>query len=286
MNNMNEDSADILSNSRKSLIVGEFPRVPTRFSISEFILIASGVVAVSFSALFPYERKIVVSVIAIVTILALLLILNRRFLSNYQYSFKLQDNQRKAQLYSRMFGDGYADESINIMRGRAIQYCQDLIDDYKATRRITRNVYYIFQISTIVFSGITPILVLLDRVDINISWIKWLPIIFPAIASIVSSLSTSFPFQEKWLAANATVEMLEAEQEKFILGVTQAYRFSDIAGEAERKLKVQESVEKFVNQVNTIHLKQIQLPSESEVQAPKSPENQAFQQSGDDSVPA
>ncbi len=283
---MNENLVNTLPSSPELPGLSALPKAPARFSIFEFTLVAFGVIAASFLALFPSEKKIVVLVVAFIVILVLLLILNRRFLSDYQYSYKLQDNQRKAQLYSRMFGNDYADESINIMRGRAIQYCQELIDDYKETRRNARNIYYIFQLSTIVFSGLTPILVLLDRVDLSIPWIKWLPIIFPAIASIVSSLSTSFPFQEKWLAANAAVELLEAEQEKFILGVTQAYRFSDITSEAERKLKVQESVEKFVNQVNTIHLKQVQLPSEPEAQASKNTDAQTPQQMGTDSASA
>jgi hypothetical protein len=58
--------------------------------------------------------------------------------------------------------------------------------------------------------------------------------------------------------ANTAVELLEAEQEKFILGVTQPYRFYDLPDEAQRKQKVQESIENFITQVNTIHLRQFQ----------------------------
>ena len=62
----------------------------------------------------------------------------------------------------------------------------------------------------------------------GISWFKWLPVIFPAVASIVASIVTSFPFQENSVAANTTVELLEAEQEKFVLGVTETYRCYDV----------------------------------------------------------
>ena len=48
--------------------------------------------------------------------------------------------------------------------------------------------------------------------------------ICPTVASIVASIVTSFPFRKNWIAANTAVELLEAEREKFILGVTQPYR--------------------------------------------------------------
>lgn len=117
--------------------------------------------------------------------------------------------------------------------------------------------------ATIVFSGITPILVLVDKLDIGLVWFKWLPVIFPALASIVASVVTSFPFQENWISANTAVELLEAEREKFILGVTQAYRCYDIADESQRKKKLKQAIENFINQVNTIHLKQVQEASKT-----------------------
>ena len=83
---------------------------------------------------------------------------------------------------------------------------------------------------------------------------KWLPVIFPAIAAIVSSIVTSFPFQENWIEANKTVELLEAEQEKFVLGISPAYRCYDIVDAAKRQTKVKQSIENFITQVNNIHL--------------------------------
>ncbi|HEY9710621.1 MAG TPA: DUF4231 domain-containing protein, partial [Oculatellaceae cyanobacterium] len=92
---------------------------------------------------------------------------------------------------------------------------------------------------------------------------KWLPVIFPAIASIVASIVTSFPFQENWISANTTVELLEAEQEKFILGVTQPYRCYDVDDDSQRQQKAKQAIENFITQVNTIHLKQVQAGSET-----------------------
>ncbi|MDY6781192.1 MAG: DUF4231 domain-containing protein [Cyanobacteriota bacterium] len=240
------------------------PKKPLIFSVIELLLISACVIAGAIAALYIDSKEAVVYAVVSIIILTLLLLLNKRLLNDDQRDRKKQDNQRKARLYSILFGDAIADESIDVMRQRAIQYCQELIDDYKVVRQQARGLYYVFQISTIVLSGVTPILVLLDKVDINIPWIKWLPVIFPAIAAIVTSLSTSFPLQENWVAANAAVELLEAEQEKFILGVTPAYRFFDVPEEAQRKRKMQASVESFITQVNQIHLKQVQSAVEQD----------------------
>ncbi|MEY3223633.1 MAG: hypothetical protein RLZZ203_2489, partial [Cyanobacteriota bacterium] len=95
-------------------------------------------------------------------------------------------------------------------------------------------------------------------------WLKWLPVICPAVASIVASIVTSFPFQKNWVAANKAVELLEAEQEKFILGITPAYRCYDISEEGKQQQKVSQAIEQFITQVNNIHLQQIQKNSDSE----------------------
>jgi hypothetical protein len=101
------------------------------------------------------------------------------------------------------------------------------------------------QISTVILSGITPInllLVLVDKLEAGQAWLKWLSVICPALASIIASIVTSFPFQKNAVAANTTVELLEAEQEKFILGITPAYRCYDVSGEAEQQQRVSQAV--------------------------------------------
>ena len=124
-----------------------------------------------------------------------------------------------------------------------------------------------------VLVSIFVFLVLVDKLDIGVAWFKWLPVIFPAIASIVASVVTSFPFQENWISANTAVELLEAEREKFILGVTQAYRCYDLDDQVQRQKKLKQAIENFINQVNTIHLKQIQEASES-LQKPQGQETE------------
>jgi len=139
-----------------------------------------------------------------------------------------------------------------------------LIDDYKSSRNLARTLYYVLQISTVILSGVTPILVLVDKLEAGQSWLKWLPVICPAVASIVASIVTSFPFEKNWMAANKAVELLEAEQEKFILGISPAYRCYDISEEGKQQQRVSQAIELFINQVNNIHLQIVQPSSDSE----------------------
>ena len=187
------------------------------------------------------------------------------FLVNQQNSKADRENayqseiQKKADLY---LINNQKKDSINYLispaREKALGYAQELIDDYKKTRTQARSLYYILQLGTIVLSGVTPILVLVDKLQPGQTWLKWLPVIFPAVASIVASIVTSFPLQETWISANTTVELLEAEQEKFILGITPLYRCYDSMNEGEQQRKAKKSIENFITQVNNIHLNQVQ----------------------------
>ncbi|NER22865.1 MAG: DUF4231 domain-containing protein [Symploca sp. SIO1C2] len=170
--------------------------------------------------------------------------------------------KQKAALYANLLPKKDAPDDLpdgfSESREQALEYCQNLIQDYVRVRKTSRNFYYIFQLSTIVLSGITPILVLVDK-QVDVPYIQWLPVIFPAIAAVVTSVSTSFPFQERWVNANRVVEKLEAEQEKFILGITQPYRaFAMEASDEERRKKLKLSIENFILEVNKIHLQQFE----------------------------
>jgi hypothetical protein len=100
--------------------------------------------------------------------------------------------------------------------------------------------------------------VLVDKLETGLPWLTWLPVICPALASIIASIVTSFPFQKNWIAANTAVELLEAEQEKFILGISTAYRCYDVTGEVEQQQRISQGIEQFITQVNNIHLQQVQ----------------------------
>ncbi|MEA5549445.1 DUF4231 domain-containing protein [Anabaena cylindrica UHCC 0172] len=189
-----------------------------------------------------------------------LFLLNRNSVNNAHKEAQKTELEKKAEIYTSLLTNSNSLENNTIIpaRAKALEYCQDLIDDYRGTRNWARNLYYVLQISTVILSGVTPILVLVDKLEAGQSWLKWLPVICPALASIVASIVTSFPFQKNAVAANTIVELLEAEQEKFILGITPAYRCYDVTDEVEQQQRISQSVEQFITQVNNIHLQQVQ----------------------------
>ncbi|MDF5716539.1 MAG: DUF4231 domain-containing protein [Rhizonema sp. NSF051] len=222
----------------------------------EYLFLSSVVCVGIILYVLPNRQDLVIWEAAFVSIWLFLFLLNQQLLNNSNQS----DLTRKAELYNYLSANNnfLAQNILTPAREKALQYSQELIDDYKKVRGSSRNIYYTLQLATVVFSGITPILVLVDKLDVGISWFKWLPVIFPAVASIVASVVTSFPFQENSVAANTTVELLEAEQEKFVLGVTESYRCYDVEDETQRQQKAKQAIENFIIQVNNIHLNQVQ----------------------------
>jgi hypothetical protein len=238
----------------------EAPSFYIIFKFVEYILLATFIGTTVLSIILPAHQTL--ATYSTLSISGFIFI----FLVNKQLAFNLQRKMLKADVITKSaiqdammeLTEGTAQKRASIARIRALRYCQELIDDYKRTRRNSRNIYYVSQISTTILSGITPILVVVERLDSGPIWFKWLPVVFPAVAAIVSSIVTSFPFQEKWIEANKTVELLEAEQEKFILGITEPYRSYDVADTAQRQTRSKQSIENFIAKVNSIHLKQIQ----------------------------
>ena len=222
----------------------------------EYLFLSSIVCVGIIIYVLPNKQDLVIWEAAFVSIWLFLFLLNKELSNNSNQS----DLTRKAELYNYLSANNnfLPKNPLTPAREKALQYSQELINDYKNVRASSRNIYYTLQLATVVFSGITPILVLVDKLDVGISWFKWLPVIFPAIASIVASIVTSFPFQENSVAANTTVELLEAEQEKFVLGVTEAYRCYDVDDETQRQQKAKQAIENFIIQVNNVHLKQVQ----------------------------
>lgn len=236
------------------------PGILSFLKIVEYISFATAIGSGITAYLLPGHIKLLVILAVSIGLFIFLYLLNRQLQLNYINTVKNFDLVKKATLYnSSILQQQNYPENIQITQAveKALRYCQELIDDYKKTRQQARNIYYILQLGTIVFSGITPILVLVDKLEAGQAWLKWLPVICPAIASIVASLVTSFPFQENWISANRIVELLEAEQEKFILGATAAYRSYDIADTTERQKTARNAIANFISKVNSIHLKQV-----------------------------
>lgn len=240
------------------------PKIFSALKIIEYLLIATFICVCLLAIILPDNQLLFICASVSISSFIFVFLLDRQFFGKSSQAFNKLDTGKKAQLYTCLLDSNNSVEnsSINLARENALQYCQELIDDYKNTRGNSRNIYYIFQMTTVIFSGITPILVLVDKLESGQAWLKWLPVICPAIASIVASIVTSFPFEKNWLAANTAVELLESEQEKFILGVTPAYRCYDLADDAQRQQMAKMAIENFLNQVNSIHLNLVQKTTE------------------------
>ncbi|MBO3461992.1 DUF4231 domain-containing protein [Aetokthonos hydrillicola Thurmond2011] len=242
---------------------------------AEYLFLSSLVCVSLMTFVFPDKQVLAVWVVAFLSLWLFLALVNKQVFNNVTQTSNQLSISKKAELYNYLASSNSSsleNSSLLPAREKALQYCQDLIEDYKKTRTSARIFYYSLQLITVILSGITPIFVLVDKLESNIPWLKWLPVIFPAIASIVASIATSFPFQENAVAANTTVELLEAEQEKFILGVTELYRAYDIDDEAQRQKQAKQAVENFMIQVNNIHLKQIQGDTKAKTEKTASPE--------------
>ncbi|MGH8002365.1 MAG: DUF4231 domain-containing protein [Brasilonema sp.] len=267
---------NMVENSSNSLTPN--PNMLFALKTIEYLSLGALICSVVINNIFPDIQIVKIYVAAFLSSWIFLFLVNRQLFKEYGRVSVQSDLSKKAELYTYLLPNNSLENNlVTPARIKAIQYCQDLIDDYKRTRNNSRNIYYLSQIGTILFSGITPILVLVDKLEAGISWLKWLPVICPAIASIVASIVTSFPFQETWVAANTTVELLEAEQEKFILGVSELYRCYDLTDETQRQQKAQIAVENFITQVNNIHLKQIQelntKSTQTKTESSQSPES-------------
>ena len=240
------------------------PGLPFPLKVLQYLSVAAIVGFSITGVLLPGHIKSIVGVAFSVSAFIFLFLIDMHLKERYVNIAKQKELISKANL--RNFSTLTVQEAeekawLNPLVKSALQYSQDLIDDYKRVRFLCRNIYYILQLGTIVFSGVTPILVLVDRLETNVSWLKWLPIICPAIASIIASVATSFAFQEQWTSANKAVELLEAEQEKFVLGVSKDYRDYDITEDRLREKSLKMAIGSFISKVNVIHLKQMQEDS-------------------------
>lgn len=129
-----------------------------------------------------------------------LLLINRQVSQNYKQAAYKSELTKKAELYTYLLTNpnSWDKDTLTLTRGKALQYSQYLIDDYKKIRGLSRNLYYSLQIATVILSGVTPILVLVDKLEAEQAWLKWLPVLCPAIASIVASISYLFSFSEEF----------------------------------------------------------------------------------------
>ena len=207
----------------------------------------------------PSNVQLLIVLVVSISLFIFLVFVNQELHRNYTKKLSDYNILKATDMYINVAQLEGSPKITQIAQGveLALNYTQRLIEENENTRRQTKYLYYILQIITIIFSAVTPIVVLIEKSNPNPSWLKWLPVILPAIASIIASLSTSFPFEDTWLSSRKALESLEAEKEKFLLGVSPGYRIPRYAEEKERYKMTRDAMAKFINQVSSIHLKQL-----------------------------
>lgn len=161
-------------------------------------------------------------------------------------------------------------------REDAAVYCAKLIEYYEDSQILNRSCYYIVQLSTIIFSGITPVLIVigtnknLPHIAEVKPWADWLSIILPALAAILASISTSVPLQKNWINSKITKENLEAELQAFKLGATDLYRFYGETG-SDKTIREQNVLDTFIDRVNKIHIQEVTQWAQLQLQRDKEP---------------
>ncbi|MDE5091166.1 MAG: DUF4231 domain-containing protein [Trichodesmium sp. St16_bin4-tuft] len=231
--------------------------------LSLVIAIASGIT----TFLLPNEIKLLLIILVVsISLFVFFFLTSRELKINYLKKLKNYNLLKDRDMYIKVSQLEDSPKNQQIMEGveSALKYAQRLIDNNKKISSQAKSLYYVLQIVTIIFSAVTPILVVVEKSETSPAWLKWLPVILPAFASVIASLSTSIPLEETWLSSKKAVENLEAEKEKFLLAVTTGYRIPRNAEEKERYKMTRDAMAKFINTMSNIHLKKIQDQEKTE----------------------
>ncbi|MDE5074060.1 MAG: DUF4231 domain-containing protein [Trichodesmium sp. St5_bin8] len=231
--------------------------------LSLVIAIASGIT----TFLLPNEIKLLLIILVVsISLFVFFFLTSRELKINYLKKLKNYNLLKDRDMYIKVSQLEDSPKNQQIMEGveSALKYAQRLIDNNKKISLQAKSLYYVLQIVTIIFSAVTPILVVVEKSETSPAWLKWLPVILPAFASVIASLSTSIPLEETWLSSKKAVENLEAEKEKFLLAVTTGYRIPRNAEEKERYKMTRDAMAKFINTMSNIHLKKIQDQEKTE----------------------
>ena len=139
---------------------------------------------------------------------------------------------------------------------QALQRCDALIQAYQRLKRNSRIRYQTAQILAIVFSGLTPVLILWTDLP------KPLQALPAALAAIAAGLNGVFQWKENYIRFAFTVEAIQSERVKFKTRTTREYA---------AKLAEHEALENFVTRVETLVLREVSDWRAQMLETPNSP---------------
>lgn len=133
-------------------------------------------------------------------------------------------------------------EEINDRIRKALLYCSKQIKFYEKQKNFNRIFFHNFQISTIIFSALTPILVLIEQVPF------WAKIIPPISVAILVSIMSVFKFKEDWTRTSVVYLKLKMEYRLFALRISENYKI---------KKSSEEILENFVLRIQNLCLEEV-----------------------------
>jgi len=138
---------------------------------------------------------------------------------------------------------GSAEIEIDVAgrREQALEWCEEQIDWYKKAMLRSKSLYYVFQVATVILSGLTPVLVLWS--DVPKIW-QALP---AALVTIVVGLTNAFHWRENHIRFAFTMEVLKSERIKF----------KTRAGSYGPKLSENTVVSRFVDRIESLHMGEV-----------------------------
>lgn len=144
--------------------------------------------------------------------------------------------------------------NINERKQVAIDDCKKMISWYDRKKRISRRLFYLFQVSAIVLSALTPIFILWSELP---KAIQALP---AALVSISVGLSAIFKWRENWAIRAYTSEALKRELMKYQARASKKYN---------ETLSEQEVLDTFVETIDTLTMSEVSEWKDMQFQATK-----------------
>ena len=145
-------------------------------------------------------------------------------------------------------------DEMNDRRRMALDDCQTMIKWYDTSKRTVRNLFFVSQVCIIVFSALTPVLILWSDLP------KPLQALPAALASICAALNAVFRWRENWVLRAHTSEALKRELLKFKTRASDEYS-ADIDD--------QQALNNFVTRVESVSMNELSEWRVLQLQGPK-----------------
>ena len=133
-------------------------------------------------------------------------------------------------------------DSIQARREKAIERYNAEIEWYEKAKRNQRRLRQLLLSSIIIFSGLTPLLLLIDNIP---KFVQALP---AALAAILAALNASFRVPENYTRFSYTLEALKSEKFKFETRASADYGI---------KVDEQKTLERFVTKMEELLISEV-----------------------------